>query len=47
MKKGLTHVPGSKKGSKGSDLQIETLPPWESALKWGLGGVEPGFWSLR
>ena len=18
------------------------LPPWESALKWGLGGVEPG-----
>jgi len=31
-----------QKGSKRSDLQIEILPPWESALKWGLGGVEPG-----
>ena len=40
--KELTHVLGSQKGSKRSDLQLETLPPWESALKWGLGGVEPG-----
>ena len=23
-------------------IQLEILPPWESALKWGLGGVEPG-----
>jgi len=33
--KELTHVLGSQKGSKRSDLQIEVLPPWESALKWG------------
>jgi len=38
----LTHVLGLQKGSQGSDLQIEILPPWESALKWGLGGVQPG-----
>ena len=31
-----------QKGSKRSDLQIEILPPWESALKWGLGGLQPG-----
>jgi len=31
-----------QKGSKRSDLQIENLLPWESALKWGLGGVQPG-----
>jgi len=44
----LTHVLSSQKGSKSNDLQIESLPPWESALKWGLGGVEPvSFWSLR
>jgi len=30
------------KGSKRSDLQREILLPWESALKWGLGEVEPG-----
>jgi len=41
--KELTHVLGSWKGSKRSDLQVEILPPWESALKWRLGGVEPGF----
>ena len=41
--KELTHSLGSGKGSKRSNLQIEILPPWESALKWGLGGVEPGF----
>ena len=40
--KDLTHVLGSQKGSKRSDLQVEILPPWESALRWGLGGVEPG-----
>jgi len=27
-----------RQGSKRSDLQIEILPPQESALKWGLGG---------
>lgn len=27
---------------KRNNLQIEILLPWESALKWGLGGVEPG-----
>jgi len=31
-----------QKGSKRSDLQLEILSPWESALKWGLGGVQPG-----
>jgi len=31
-----------QKGSKRSDLHIEILPPWESALKWGLGEVQPG-----
>ena len=36
--KELTHVLGSQKGSKRSDLQLEILPPWELALKWGLGG---------
>jgi len=35
---------GSQKGSKRSDLQIEILPPWESALKWGPGVT---FQSLR
>ena len=29
-------------GSKRKDLQTEILPYWESALKRGLGGVEPG-----
>jgi len=37
MFKELTHVLGSQKGSKRSDLQIEILSPWESALKWGPG----------
>jgi len=27
---------------KKNNLQLEILPPWESALKWGLGEVEPG-----
>ena len=36
--KDLTRVRGSQKGSKRKDLQIEILPLWESALKWGLGG---------
>jgi len=31
-----------QEGSKRSDLQTEILPPWESALKWGLGEVQPG-----
>jgi len=38
----LTRVQGSPKGSKRTELQREILPPWESALKWGRGGVEPG-----
>jgi len=33
--KDLTCVLGLQKGSKRSDLQIQILPPWESALKWG------------
>ena len=41
--KDLTRVLGSQKGSKRKDLQLEILLAWESALKWGLGGVEPGF----
>lgn len=40
--KDLTCVLGSWKGSKRKDLQLEILPPWESALKWGLGGVQQG-----
>ena len=36
--KDLNRVLNSQKGSKKSDLQLEILPPWESALKWGLGG---------
>ena len=42
--KELTHILGSQKDSKRNDLQIENLPPWESALKWGPGGVQPGSW---
>ena len=26
-----------RRAPQGSDFQIESLPPWESALKWGLG----------
>jgi len=33
---------GSWKDSKSDDLQIEILPHWESALKWGPGGVQSG-----
>ena len=39
--KELTRVLGSQKGSKRSDLQIKILSPWESALRWGLGEVQP------
>ena len=39
--KDLTRVLGLQKGSKRKDLQLEILPPWESALKWGLGGSLP------
>ena len=38
----LTHVLGSHKNSKGSNLQEETLPQWHSALTWSLGEVQPG-----
>mgnify|MGYP001855361624 CR=1 FL=1 len=31
-----------RKGAKRSDLQREILPLWESALKWGLGELDPG-----
>ena len=31
-----------KKNSKRSNLQKEILTYWQSALKWGLGEVEPG-----
>jgi len=37
-----SHVLGAQKNSKGSDLQKEILLPRQSALKWGLGEVEPG-----
>jgi len=37
----LTHVLASQKNSEGSSLQKEILPQWQSALKWGLGEVEP------
>jgi len=40
--KDLTCVLGLWKGSKRKALQLESLSPWESVLKWGLGGVEPG-----
>jgi len=38
----LTHVVGTQKNSEGSYLQEEILPQWQSALKWGLGEVQPG-----
>ena len=41
----LSHVLGSqkkKKNSKENHLHKEILPQWQSALKWGLGEVEPG-----
>ena len=39
----LTCVPGSqKKNSKRSNLHKEIIPQWQSALKWGLGEVQPG-----
>ena len=36
-----------KKGSKRSNLQKEILLQWQSALKWGLGEVEPGSTPFR
>jgi len=38
----LTHILGSQKNSKGSNLQKEILLQWQSAPKWGLGEVQPG-----
>jgi len=38
----LTHVLGSQKNSKGSNLQKEIFPQWQSALKWHLREVGPG-----
>jgi len=38
----LAYVLSSQENFKGSDLQEETLPEWQSALKWSLGEVEPG-----
>jgi len=38
----LTHVLSLQKNSKGSNLQKEILPQWQSALQWGLGEVQPG-----
>ena len=40
--KDLTCVLGSQKGSRRKALQTESLPSWESALKWGLGEVDSG-----
>ena len=33
---------GLQNCSKRGNFQTEILPLWESALKWGLGRVEPG-----
>jgi len=38
----LTWVLGLPKRTPRSDLQREILPQWQSALKGGLGEVEPG-----
>ena len=38
----LTHVLGSQKNSKESNLQKEILPQWQSTFKWGLGEVQLG-----
>jgi len=38
----LAHVLGSQNNSKESDLQKEIPPQWQSALKRGLGEVQPG-----
>ena len=32
----------TRKTTQGRDLQLEMLPLWQSALKWGLREVEPG-----
>ena len=40
--KKLTRTLGAQKGSTKGDLQRESLPPWESALTWGLAGLQPG-----
>ena len=40
--KKLTRTLGAQKGSTKGDLQIEILPTWESALTWGLAGLQPG-----
>jgi len=43
MNEKLTCVLGSpKKDSKSSGLHRKILPQGQSALRWGVGGVEPG-----
>ena len=43
MKERAYLCPGLAEGlQEEGSLHLEILPPWESALKWGLGGVEPG-----
>ena len=44
-RKVLTHLWRARltrKTAQGKDLQPENLPKWQSALKWGLRGVQPG-----
>ena len=38
----LIHVVGLQKNSKENDLQRKILPQWQSALTWGLAGLQPG-----
>ncbi len=40
--KKLTRTLGAQNSSTKGDLQRESLPPWQSALKWGLREVQPG-----
>ena len=37
----LTCFLGSQKNSRENSHQKDTLPQWQSALKWGLGEVDP------
>ena len=38
----LISAVGSQENSTRSNLQKENLPQWQTALKWGLGEVQPG-----
>ena len=38
----FTHVLGFQKKTPRGTISREILPHWQSALKWGLGEVQPG-----